>query len=47
MFAIALVLLVLWLLGVVVFKVTAATIHVLLIAAIVIGLIQLFSGRRA
>lgn len=46
MFAIALILLVLWLLGVVVFKVTAALIHVLLVAAIVVGLVQLFRGRR-
>ena len=44
---IALILLVLWLLGVVVFKVSAAVIHVLLIAAIVVGLVHLFRGRRA
>lgn len=43
---IALVLLVLWLLGVVVFKVTGAVIHILLIVAIVVGLVQLFRGRR-
>lgn len=43
---IALILFVLWLLGVVVFKVTGAVIHILLIAAIVVGLIQLFRGRR-
>jgi hypothetical protein len=43
---IALILFVLWLLGVVVFKVSAAVIHVLLIAAIVIGLVHLFRGRR-
>ena len=46
MFAIALILLVLWLLGVVVFKITATLIHVLLVAAIVVGLVQLFRGRR-
>ncbi len=43
---IALVLLVLWLLGVVVFKVTGAVIHLLLIVALVVGLVQLFRGRR-
>ncbi len=46
LFAIAIVLLVLWLLGVVVFKVSAAVIHLLLIAALVVGLVQLFRGRR-
>ena len=44
---IALVLVVLWLLGVVVFKVTGGVIHILLVAAIVVGLVQLFRGRRA
>lgn len=43
---IAMILFVLWLLGVVVFKVTGAVIHVLLIAAVVVGLVQLFRGRR-
>jgi hypothetical protein len=43
---IALILFVLWLLGVVVFKVSAAVIHLLLIAAVVVGLVQLFRGRR-
>lgn len=43
---IALILLVLWLLGVFAFKVTAGLIHLLLIAAIVVGLIQIFRGRR-
>lgn len=43
---IALILLVLWLLGVVVFKVTGAVIHLVLLAAIVVGLVQLFRGRR-
>lgn len=42
---IALILFVLWLLGVVVFKVTGAVIHIVLIAAVVIGLVQLFRGR--
>jgi len=43
---IALVLLVLWLLGVVVFKVSGAVIHILLIVAIVVGLVQLLRGRK-
>lgn len=43
---IALILLVLWLLGVVVFKVTGAVIHVLLVLALIVGLVQLFRGRR-
>ncbi|MES2493899.1 MAG: lmo0937 family membrane protein [Pseudomonadota bacterium] len=43
---IALVLLVLWLLGVVVFKVAGALIHLLLIIAIIVGLVQLLRGRR-
>lgn len=43
----ALVLLVLWALGVFAFKVTAGLIHILLIAALVVGLVQLFRGRRA
>ncbi|WP_333835643.1 lmo0937 family membrane protein [Novosphingobium sp.] len=43
---IALVLLVLWALGVFAFKVTAGVIHILLVLAIIVGLIQLFTGRR-
>ncbi|MBA3055759.1 MAG: lmo0937 family membrane protein [Sphingomonadales bacterium] len=43
---IALILLVLWLMGFVVFKVTGAVIHLLLIAAVIVGLVQLFRGRR-
>ncbi len=42
---IALILLALWLLGFVAFKVTGAVIHLLLIAAIIVGLVQLFRGR--
>jgi hypothetical protein len=42
---IALILVVLWLLGFVVFHVTGAVIHVLLVAAVVVGLVQLFRGR--
>ena len=43
---IALVLLVLWALGVFAFKVTAGVIHILLVLAIIAGLVQLFTGRR-
>lgn len=43
---IALILLVLWLLGVFAFHVAGGVIHILLVAAIVIGLVQLFRGRR-
>lgn len=43
---IALILFVLWLLGVVVFHVGGAIIHILLVAAVVVGLVQLFRGRR-
>ena len=44
---IAVALFILWLLGFVVFKVSSALIHVLLVVAIVVGLVQLFTGRRA
>jgi len=43
---IALVLLVLWALGVFAFHVTAGVIHIVLVVAIVIGLVHLFTGRR-
>jgi hypothetical protein len=43
---IAIILLILWALGVFAFKVTAGVIHILLVIAIVVGLIQLFRGRR-
>ena len=42
---IALILFVLWLLGVVVFNVSGAIIHVLLVLAVIVGLVQLFRGR--
>ncbi len=42
----ALILFVLWALGVFAFKVTAAFIHVVLVVAILIGLVHLFRGRR-
>jgi hypothetical protein len=41
------VLLVLWLLGFVGFHVLGAYIHILLVIALIVLLIQLFSGRRA
>ena len=44
---IAIILLILWVLGVFAFKVTAGIIHLLLVVAIVVGLIQLFRGRRS
>lgn len=46
LFTIAAILIVLWLLGFVVFHVSSAFIHVLLVIAIVVGLVQLFRGRR-
>lgn len=46
LFTIAAILFVLWLLGFVVFKVSSALIHVLLVVALVVGLVQLFRGRR-
>ncbi len=47
MWAIAIVLLILWVLGVVAFKVTAWIIHVLLIAAVIVFVVRLFRGRGA
>lgn len=44
---IAAILVVLWLLGFVVFHVAGGLIHILLVIAIVVGLLQLFTGRRA
>lgn len=46
LYTIAIVLFVLWLLGLIVFKVSSALIHILLVIALVIGLVQLFRGRR-
>ena len=43
---VALVLFVLWALGVFAFKVTAGLIHILLVLALIVGLVQLFRGRR-
>jgi len=44
---IALVLLVLWALGVFAFHVTAGVIHIVLVIAIIVGLVHLFTGRKA
>ncbi len=44
---IALILLVLWALGVFAFHVTAGIIHLVLVVAIIVGLVHLFTGRRA
>jgi len=46
LFTIAAILFVLWLLGVFVFKVTVGVIHLLLVLALIVGLVQLFRGRR-
>ena len=43
---IAVILLILWLLGVFAFHVTGALIHIVLVVAIVVGLVHLFRGRR-
>jgi hypothetical protein len=47
LWVIAIVLLVLWALGFLAFHVTSGLIHILLIVAIIVGLVQLFTGRRA
>jgi hypothetical protein len=47
LWTIAVILLVLWLLGFLAFHVTSGLIHNLLVLAIIVGLIQLFTGRRA
>ena len=46
LWTIVVILLVLWLLGAVVVPVGGALIHILLVIALVVGLVQLFSGRR-
>lgn len=43
----ALILLVLWALGVFAFKITAGVIHLVLVVALIVGLVHLFRGRRA
>lgn len=45
LWTIAVILLILWLLGVG-FHVAGGLIHILLVVALIVGLIQLFTGRR-
>ncbi|UYY58724.1 lmo0937 family membrane protein [Sphingomonas sp. S2-65] len=47
LWTLAVILLVLWALGFLAFHVAGGLIHILLVIAIIVGLIQLFSGRRA
>ncbi|USU05444.1 lmo0937 family membrane protein [Sphingomonadaceae bacterium OTU29MARTA1] len=46
LWTIAVILLILWLLGVSL-NIAGGLIHILLVIAIIVGLIQLFTGRRA
>ena len=43
---IAIILIILWALGLFAFHVTSGLIHILLLVAIVVGLVHLFQGRR-
>jgi hypothetical protein len=45
LWTIAIILLILWLLGFT-FQIGSGLIHILLVIAVIVGLIQLFSGRR-
>jgi len=45
LWTIAIALLILWLLGLS-FKIAGGIIHILLVLAIIVGLVQLFTGRR-
>lgn len=47
LWVLAIVLLVLWALGFLAFNVGSGLIHLLLVIAIIVGLVQLFTGRRA
>ena len=47
LWTLAVILFVLWLLGFLAFHVTSGLIHILLVVAVIVGLIQLFTGRRA
>jgi len=47
LWTIAVILLILWLLGFVVVPIGGGLIHILLVLAIIVALIQLFTGRRA
>lgn len=46
LYTLAIILFVAWLLGLVVFKVAGGLIHLLLVIAVIVGLVQLFRGRR-
>ena len=46
LFAIAIILLILWALGLFAFHVTSGLIHILLLVAILVGLVHLIQGRR-
>ena len=46
LWTIAVILLILWALGFFAFHVTSGLIHILIVVAIIVGVIQLFSGRR-
>jgi hypothetical protein len=46
LWTIVVILLVLWLLGAIVMPVGGALIHILLVIALIVGLVQLFTGRR-
>lgn len=46
LWTIVVILLVLWLLGAIVMPVGGALIHILLVIALIVGLVQLFSGRK-
>lgn len=47
LWTIAIILLVLWLLGFGVFHLAGGLIHILLVIAVIVGLYQLFAGRRS
>ncbi len=47
LFTIAVILIVLWLLGLVAFPVVGSFIHILLIIAVIMVLVRIISGRRA
>lgn len=46
LWTIAIILLILWALGLFAFHVTTGFIHILIVLAIIVGLVQLFTGRR-
>lgn len=46
LWTIAIILLILWALGLFAFHVTSGLIHILIVIAIIVGLVQLFTGRR-